>query len=173
MIVIIIVVLALTVFKTKDPKISVNSVTVEGMSFSIDQIAMKGHLNVTVVSEMSIKNPNKAASFKFGDSTAFISYHGSAVGQAVIPAGKIKADKTANMRVPVTIYTDVLLSNSNLLPDGMSGSVPISAATKIAGKVNLLHIVKKHVTIASVCDVTISISSKSAEIQHCSRSVKL
>jgi hypothetical protein len=170
---IIILVLALTVFKTKDPKMNVKSVTLEGLSYGIDQATLKLHLNVTVVSEMSIKNPNKAASFKFGDSTAFISYRGSAVGQALIPAGKIKADKTADMKVRVTIFTDVLLSNSNLLPDGISGSVPISASTKLAGKVDLLHIIKKHVTIYSVCDVVISLSSKSADVQRCSRSVKI
>lgn len=172
-VVLLIVVLALTVFKTKDPTINVSSVKLEGLSTGIDQATLKLHLNVTVVTEMSIKNPNKAASFKFGDSTAYISYRGSAIGQALIPAGKIKADKTAHMTVSVTIYTDVLLSNSNLLPDGLSGSVAVSASTKLAGKVNLLHIIKKHVTIYSVCDVVIDLSTKTSNIQHCSRSVKM
>lgn len=172
-VVLLIVVLALTVFKTKDPTIDVNSVTLQGMSSSFDQATLKLHLNVTVITEMSIKNPNKAASFKFGDSIAYISYHGASIGQALIPAGKIKADKTDDMTVSVTIYTDVLLSDSKLLPDGMSGSVPISASTKLAGKVDLLHIIKKHVTIYSVCDVVIDLSTKTANIQHCSRSVKM
>lgn len=170
--------LALFVFKIKEPKISFNSTTLESLSYAVhrshDRNMMKLRLNVTVVSEISIKNPNKVASFQFADSTVVISYRGSTAGQAAIPAGKIEADKTAHMNVAVTVFIDDLMSNSNLLADGMSGNlITVSASTTIPGRLNLLHVIKKRAIIYSSCDVNVDIFSRTAKVENCSTTVKL
>jgi hypothetical protein len=173
---IIVVALALTVFKIKKPRISFNATRLESLSYAVHRshrTMMKLRLNVTLVSEMSIKNPNKAASFQFSDSTVIISYRGSTAGHAAIPAGKIEADKTAHMNITATVFIDDLMSNSNLIADGISGNLTVSASTTIAGRFILLQILKKRAIIYSSCDVTVNIFSRTAQVENFSSTVKL
>ena len=179
-VVLILVILALTVFKEKDPEITVTSVTFDDFQASLDRVNMRFHLNMTLDMEMSIKNPNKV-SFKFGNSTTLIYYRGSTVGEAFLPPGKIKADKTVDLRVSVTILTDNLASNANLFADGLSGSLPLSTYTKLSGRINVFNIIKKHADISAKCDFTVvfstqsvdKIANQSVKDMTCSRNVKL
>ncbi|GLJ38133.1 hypothetical protein SUGI_0776290 [Cryptomeria japonica] len=171
---IIILILALTVFKTKDPKITLNSVKIGHLKTKIDLAALKAHLNLTLTADMSIKNTNKAASFKHANSTATMMYQGKTVGQAVIPAGKLKADQTARMNVSVTVFLDAFVSNvAQLINDAFSGSLDMSAKTHMTGRVTILHLVKKHVNVVSLCDITVDVSSMKVKTQKCKNSYKL
>lgn len=169
-----VVTLALMVFKSQDPKIILNSTTLKSMGFSIDLVTLKPRLmNATVVSQMSIKNPNKAASFKFGDSTALVLYSGLTLGQAAIPAGKIEADKTAHMNVTVTIFLgDLMNSNSNMLTGGMSGNMTLTSSARVPGRINVLHIIKRHVVVFSSCNITVNLATRLSQIDHCARHMK-
>ncbi|GLJ38134.1 hypothetical protein SUGI_0776300 [Cryptomeria japonica] len=73
---IIILVLALTVFKTKDPEITLNSVKIGDIKTKIDVAALTVHLNLTLTADMSIKNTNKAASFRHANGTTMMMYQG-------------------------------------------------------------------------------------------------
>ncbi|KAH9300665.1 hypothetical protein KI387_012248, partial [Taxus chinensis] len=112
--VIIGVILAVTVFKVRDPKVTVNSVSLKHFSFKMDVLGLDIDLNVTLDMNLSVKNPNKA-SFKFGNSTTQLFYRGVNCGQALIPSGKVGADRTIKMNVTVTINGENLVSNSHLL----------------------------------------------------------
>lgn len=171
---IIIVALALTVFKTKDPKITLNSVAIDDIDSKVDLSALAIHLNLTLTADVSIKNTNKAASFKHGNSTTLMIYQGKTVGQAVMPAGKLEADKTARMNVSVTVFLDAFVSSaSELIGNRFAGSLNMSTRTQMAGRVTVLRLIKKHVTVLALCDITVDVSSMSTEVQKCKNSFKL
>ncbi|XP_068664579.1 late embryogenesis abundant protein At1g64065-like [Aristolochia californica] len=165
---ILILVLALTVFKVKDPEIKLNSVYLDRLS-----LGTSSSLNFSVTADISVKNPN-SASFKFGNSTTFLSYRGETVGEAKTPAGKAKARRTLRMNVTVDVRADRLLGNSGQLArDLISDTLPVNAYTKLGGRVNLLNVFKRHVDVIMNCSITVSISTTSIEDQSCERSVKL
>ncbi|GLJ45226.1 hypothetical protein SUGI_0951870 [Cryptomeria japonica] len=171
---IIMIVLALTVFKAKDPVITLNSVTIDDLNANFDLPTLTVHINLTLTADTSIKNTNKAASFKHGNSTTLILYRGKTVGQALIPPGTLKADRTARMNVSVTVFVDAVLSSaSEFIRDGISGSLNMTTRTEISGRANVLHLIKKHVTVIALCDITVDVSSRSSEVLQCKKSYKL
>jgi len=177
---VLIVTLALLVFRSKEPRIIVNSTRLKSVGYVIDLATKKPRImNATLISEMSIQNLNKAASFEFGDSTALIFYSGFTLGQATIPAGKIEAAKTTHMNVSVTMFIGNLLgsdsSGSSLLAGGMAGmlgNVTLTSSARVPGRINVLHIIKRHVIVYSACNVTVNISNKTSQVEHCSRRMK-
>ncbi|KAJ4704181.1 Late embryogenesis abundant protein [Melia azedarach] len=170
-IVLLIVILALTVFKARRPVMNINSVSLEDLDVSLDMARMRVNLNVTLDVSLSIRNPNKVG-FKYKNSSAFINYRGDVVGDVPIPAGRISADKTSGMNLTVTLLADRLLGNSQLFPDVMGGSLPLSTKAKISGKVNILGI-KIKVTSTSTCAVTVFISNRTISDQSCKYKTQL
>ncbi|GLJ12734.1 hypothetical protein SUGI_0196840 [Cryptomeria japonica] len=171
---IVILVLALTIFKTKDPRITLNSIAFGDFSTGVDVGALTVHVNLTLIADMSIKNPNKAASFKHGNSTTVMLYNRETAGEATLPAGKIKADGTSRMNVSVTVYVDNLVSSgSQIIRDGFAGSLNMTTRTEISGKVTVIRLIKKHVTVYAECDVNVDISSRDIEIYRCTKSLKI
>ncbi|CAN4077396.1 unnamed protein product [Withania somnifera] len=65
---IIILILALTVFKVKEPTIRMESIKFEGLSALTSSSNLQTNLNITRFADISIKNPN-AVSFKFKATT--------------------------------------------------------------------------------------------------------
>lgn len=172
---ILVVTLALMVFRSKDPRVTINSTALKSVGYVMDASTMKPRLmNATLLTRMSIKNLNKAASFEFGDSTALISYSGFTLGQAAIPAGKIEADKTVQMNVSVTMFIGNLLmtSDPSVLASAMSQNMVLTSSARVEGRINVLHLIKRHVIVYSMCNVTVNISNKTSEVQHCTRHMK-
>lgn len=172
LLVIVFVILAFTVFKARDPKVTVNSVALDHFEFKFDASQLKLDLNVSLDLNLSIKNPNKA-SFKFGNSTTELLYHGTNIGEAKVPADKIGSDSTLTMNVTVTVLADRLLSNGNAVSDALSGSFPLSTWTRIAGRVNFLNIYKHHAVSYSSCNMTIAVPAGTLTSQNCTHSIKL
>lgn len=172
---ILVVTLALMVFRSKDPRVTINSTALKSVGYVMDASTMKPRLmNATLLTRMSIKNLNKAASFEFGDSTALISYSGFTLGQAAIPAGKIEADKTVQMNVSVTMFIGNLLmtSDPSVLASAMSQNMVLTSSARVEGRIKVLHLIKRHVIVYSMCNVTVNISNKTSEVQHCTRHMK-
>uniref|UniRef100_A0A0C9QMZ1 TSA: Wollemia nobilis Ref_Wollemi_Transcript_19987_1306 transcribed RNA sequence n=1 Tax=Wollemia nobilis TaxID=56998 RepID=A0A0C9QMZ1_9CONI len=169
---IVCIILAVTVFKVRNPRVTVNSVAVDGFHVKVDLMGFKLDANVTLDLNLSVKNRNKA-SFKFGNSTAQLYYRGTNVGEALIPAGKINADETINMNTTVKIDAGRLILNGHLMGDVSSGIFPLSTFTRISGRVNVLNIFKHHAVSSSFCNVSIAISNGTVVNEHCSDSLKL
>jgi len=172
LIVLVVVILVVTVFKPEDPKVTMNSVSLDHFKFNFDPVRMKVELNVSLDMNLSIKNPNKV-SFKFGNSTTLLYYRGTNIGEASIPAGKIGADRTLRMNSTVTVLADRLLSNGNLISDALAGSLPLSTASRISGRVNLLNIYKHHAVSNTYCNISIAVPAGVLKSQECTYSVKL
>ncbi|KAG5565915.1 hypothetical protein RHGRI_001737 [Rhododendron griersonianum] len=74
--IIVVVILIFTVFKVKNPIITMNSVTVDKLELINGTTIPKSGSNMTLTIDVSIKNPN-VASFKYPNTTTTIYYHGT------------------------------------------------------------------------------------------------
>ncbi|MBA0682071.1 hypothetical protein Goari_023823, partial [Gossypium aridum] len=141
-IIILITILAFTVFKAKRPVTTVDSVSLSDLNFSVDLARFRVLLNATLDVDLSIKNPNKVG-FKYRDSNAQLNYRGQQIGEAPIPAGKISADQTVPMNLTLTVMADRLIYNSRFFSDVATGGIlPLYAVTRISGKVNVMNLFK-------------------------------
>ncbi|KAG9443370.1 hypothetical protein H6P81_014710 [Aristolochia fimbriata] len=131
--VLIVLVLALTVFKPKHAITTVKSAKLAGMKAAINVPNMGLDLNVTLDLDILVKNPNHA-SFKYTNSVALLYYKGMEIGEAEIPAGKILSEETLEMNVTLNVLADRLLSNSDAYSDVTSGQVQVQTSTRISGK---------------------------------------
>lgn len=168
----VILILALTVFKAKKPVITVNSVNLKDLDVSFDIVRMSALLNMTVDADLSVRNPNRVG-VEYTDSSALLGYRGDPVGEAPIPAGRISADSTNDMKIAVTVMADRLLSNPRAFSDLMGGVLPFTAHTKISGKVSILSMFKIHVTSAVSCDINVFISNRTIDDHQCKYETKL
>ncbi|OAY77458.1 uncharacterized protein LOC109717411 [Ananas comosus] len=160
---VVLLVLFLTVFKVKDPTLTMNSLTID--SFNLD-LSSPPHnpvsANVTLTADISIKNPN-AASFRFGSSATEFYYEGATVGVAYAPAGRVGADRTVRMNVTVDVLADQLASRPDAGSTILSGGdLNLTTHTDIAGRVSVLGIYKRHIKIAMNCSVVLQVSLTSA-----------
>ncbi|KAI6707721.1 hypothetical protein NL676_010683 [Syzygium grande] len=168
---VVIVILAFTVFRVKDPVIKMNGVTITRLELINGTIPKPG-VNMSLIADVSVKNPN-VGSFKYSNTTTTLYYHGSVVGEARGPPGKSRARRTMRMNISVDIITDTLLSSPNLNADMNLGLLPLSSYSRVPGRVNMLNIFKKHVTVKMNCTMAVNISTKSIQEQKCKRHVKL
>jgi hypothetical protein len=103
---IVVLVLALTVFKVKDPVLTMNSVTLEGVDGDLGtEERHPVSVNATLSADISIKNPN-VASFRFARSETDFYYAGETVGVAYAPDGEVGADRTVRMNVTLDVLAD-------------------------------------------------------------------
>ncbi|KAE8695543.1 Detected protein of confused Function [Hibiscus syriacus] len=170
-IVVLIVILAFTVFKAKRPVTTIDDVSLRDLKVSVDLARFQVLLNATLDVDISIKNPNKVG-FKFKDSNAQLNYRGQQVGEVPIPAGKISADKTVPMNLTLTVMADRLISDSKFFSDVTSGELPLSTKTEIPGKVSVLNMFRISVVSSSSCDFTVFISNSSVGDQNCKYKTK-
>ncbi|KAK9279434.1 hypothetical protein L1049_013113 [Liquidambar formosana] len=168
---IVIVILIFTVFRVKDPIIKMNGVTVTKLDL-INGTTPRPGTNMSIIADVSVKNPN-VASFKYSNTTTSLYYHGTLVGEARGPPGQAKARRTMRMNITVDIITDRLMSNPNLNSDVASGLLSMSSYSRIGGRVKIMKIIKKHVTVKMNCTLTVNISSQAIQEQKCKRHVDL
>uniref|UniRef100_A0A5B7ATR2 Late embryogenesis abundant protein LEA-2 subgroup domain-containing protein n=1 Tax=Davidia involucrata TaxID=16924 RepID=A0A5B7ATR2_DAVIN len=159
--VIVILIVFFTVFKPKDPKISIAN----------------GTVNFTFSQYVSVKNPNRAV-FTHYDSTLQLLYSGSQVGFMFIPAGKIDAGRAQYMAATFSVQSFPLSSAAEpenvgpTITDGLSGvrvgpTMEIELRMKMAGRVRLLHFFAHHVEAKADCRVAIAVSDGSVLGFHC------
>ncbi|XP_010545148.1 PREDICTED: collagen alpha-1(XXI) chain-like [Tarenaya hassleriana] len=121
-ILIVVLVVYFTVFKPKDPKISVNSVQLPSFAVS------NNTANFTFSQYVSVRNPNRAV-FSHYDSSIQLLYSGRQVGFMFIPAGKIDSGRTQYMAATFTVNSFSLSPPSITVP----GISAVSAAADIPG----------------------------------------
>ncbi|RRT81594.1 hypothetical protein B296_00012663, partial [Ensete ventricosum] len=172
---IVIVVLALTVFKVKEPVMTMNSVTVENLAINFGTPSSSSQLfavNMTVVADISVKNPN-AASVRFGASTTAIYYRAREMGVAYGPPGSARAHRTFRINVTVDVMADRILGDANLFDDLAAGSIAVTTATKVGGRVKVLGMFKHHVDVMMNCSITMAVANQSIVGQNCNQKVRL
>ncbi|GMI98431.1 hypothetical protein like AT2G46150 [Hibiscus trionum] len=172
---VVIVILVFTVFRVKDPIIEMKGVSITNLELingtSTIPIPRPGS-NISLIADVSVKNPN-IASFKYRNTTTTLYYYGTVVGDARGPGGSAKARRTMRMNITVNIMTDRLLASPNLVADVGSRALTLSSYSRIGGRVNMLSIIKRHVTVKMNCTFTVNITSQAIQEQKCKRKVDL
>uniref|UniRef100_A0A2P2QM32 Proline-rich family protein n=1 Tax=Rhizophora mucronata TaxID=61149 RepID=A0A2P2QM32_RHIMU len=182
-VVIVILIVFLTVFKPKDPRISVNAVQLPSFTLANNTVSF------TISQQVSVKNPNRAT-FTHYDSTLQLFYSGSQVGFMFIPAGKIDAGRTQYMTVTFAVKSFPLSASPNAavnvaptftggggggdgFPAGVNNgyrvgpTMEIELRIEMAGRVRVLHFFTHHVEAKTGCRVAVSVSDGSVLGFHC------
>ncbi|CAH2057759.1 unnamed protein product [Thlaspi arvense] len=159
----IVLILTFTVFQVKEPIIKMNGVTVNGLDSTIGtQIQLLG-TNISMIVDVSVKNPN-SASFKYSNTTTDLYYKGTMVGEAHGPPGKARPHRTVRMNMTVDIMIDRILSDPGLAREvSGSGLVNVWSYTRVSGKVKIMGIVKKHVTVKMNCTMAVNITRQAIQ----------
>ncbi|KAI3719492.1 hypothetical protein L6452_20392 [Arctium lappa] len=171
LLVVVVVILIFTVFKIKEPEIKMNSVMVDSFNLVNGTIPRPG-TNMSFIADISVKNPN-FASFRYKNTTTNLYYHGTVIGVARGPPGRSKARRTTRMNITMDIMVDSILGNPNLQSDLGRGLLTMSSYTRVGGRVKILTLINKYVTVRMNCTMKVNITSREIEDQRCRRKVKL
>lgn len=163
---VIILALALTVFKVKEPRLTMNNVWLTAISAGPGSggIAAPVAANATLTADISIKNPN-AAAFRFSRTETDVYYGGQTVSVAYAPAGRVGADRTLRMNVTVDLLADRLARAMNGTGLVFGQEYDLDTYTDINGMVNVLGIIKKDIEIKLNCSVVIEVGGAAAAIE--------
>ncbi|KAK9279650.1 hypothetical protein L1049_013330 [Liquidambar formosana] len=149
--VVILGVLALTVFRFRDPDIKLDFVTARNISgFSSGKPPTS--INMTLKAEMVIKNHNWGE-FEYDESNMVLLYTGIAVGRGDIPMGRIKMRSTVRVVVVVEANFDGKLSS-----DINSTVLSVNGYAKLSGKVHMMTMIKNGRTGEMNCTMTVSLT---------------
>ncbi|XP_023730852.1 late embryogenesis abundant protein At1g64065 [Lactuca sativa] len=168
---VVVVILIFMVFKIKEPEIKMNDVMVNNFDFMNGSILQPG-TSISLTIDISVKNPN-FASFRYKNTTTNLYYRGVVIGVARGPPGQSKARRTTRMNITMDIMVDRLFGNPNLQSDISTGLLSMSSYTIVGGRVKLLTIIKKQVTVSMNCTMKVNIISRAIEDQMCKRKVKI
>ncbi|XP_059318816.1 uncharacterized protein LOC132069491 [Lycium ferocissimum] len=167
-IIIVIFIIYFTIFKPKNPVITVNSIQLPTFSTSNNTV------NFSFSQYVSIENPNHDV-FAHYDSSLQLLYSGNQIGFMFVPAGKINSGRTQHMAATFSVKSFPLLVNGvgpTTVTDGLSGSrvgpsMEVESRLEMAGRVRVLHFFTHHVETKSECRVAISVSDGFVTAFHC------
>lgn len=167
---VVIISLTFTIFQIRDPKIKMNSVTIQRFEFANG--TLRKDVNVSLLADVSVKNPNIAA-FRFSNTTTEIYYGGVLVGKGMFPQGVAEARRTLRRNVTVEIVPAKISAVPTMNLDLAAGEFNISSFTRIAGKVKILGFVKRNVVVRLNCTMSYNVSGGGFQGQHCRNRVTM
>ncbi|KAL3742935.1 hypothetical protein ACJRO7_018269 [Eucalyptus globulus] len=126
--VIVVLIVFFTVFRPRDPKISVNGVQLPSFSMANNTV------NFTFSQYVSVENPNKAV-FSHFDSSIQLLYAGNQVGFMFVPAGKIAAGRMQYMAATFAVQSFPLSANPNPNPNPNPSAAFADEAASLVGPV--------------------------------------
>ncbi|KAF8696347.1 hypothetical protein HU200_037258 [Digitaria exilis] len=166
---IVILVLALTVFKVKNPELTMNRVTLEGLGSDLGTAQHPVSVNATLSADISLRNPN-VASFKFDRSETDFYYLGETVGVAYAPEGEVDAERTVRMNVTLDVLADRISPKVNTSEIIFGQDYNLTSYTEITGRVNVLGIYKRELDIKMNCSIILEVGALSSTVQSKSTS---
>lgn len=169
---ILLLILGLTVFRPRHAVTTIDSVHLRGLRVGFDVPNLAVELNVTLDLQITATNPNHA-SFRYDTGDAELYYRGGLVGEAAIPPGDVAAEGSVRSNVSLTVMAGRVVSESTLYADVISGSVPLSTATRVPGTVTILGFIKHHMVAYTTCDITIDVRNRTVENSNCRYKTKL
>ena len=149
-------ILILTVFKPKDPTITLQSVKVEGGTLILPTL----ELNVSLGILLTVENPNHA-SFSYHNSTAYLNYRGNLVAEAPLHEDTLPAHGALNISTSLVFFVDDYTKFKDLPVDYLSGIINFTSTTNLAGHVKILNLFKTKATSSSICDLSVFVHDKS------------
>lgn len=170
--VLLIVILALTVFKPKNPITSVDSINFRDMDMDYNIFALSVDTNVTLAVDVTVKNPNNFG-FKYSDTTALLNYRGQLVGEAPVPSQEIHPGETKAMNLTLNVMANRLMSNPQLYNDLSTGALPLNTFFSVSAEVKILGFIKVHVDASTTCDFKINLTNETLWDKRCQSKTKL
>ncbi|KMZ65521.1 harpin-induced like protein 29 [Zostera marina] len=167
---IVIIILAFTVFKKKDPTITVNDITITGVSPDIDLPSLSIDFNITLSVNSTVYNPNRA-SFKHYPGTVDIFYREADIGYVIVEEGTIPERGSEEVMSNVTLTVDSfgqMNLTEYLIRDLLGGEIKFDTTARIPGKVTILGFVKVNIVAKSVCHIVVGIPTFEVKEQKCS-----
>ncbi|KAK7394917.1 hypothetical protein VNO78_15458 [Psophocarpus tetragonolobus] len=170
--VIVAIILAFTLFKTKEPRTELVSATLEGIAPRVTLPAIDIQINVTLDLKVRVENRNRAT-FKHQGGKSILLYKGKEFGETDIYPGVIPSRGSTIIPCRLTLQVDELASNlTGLISDLMGGEISMDTVTRIPGRVIFLGFIKKHIVAKSNCQFTISIPDFKIKNQSCKSKAK-
>ncbi|KAI9094176.1 hypothetical protein K1719_026758 [Acacia pycnantha] len=148
----VIVTLAFTIFKPKDPEISVKT-----MGFPLSG-GLTG--NVTVNMTVTIVNRNYA-SFTYEYSNGQVNFEDVLLGEVPMETRSIPARTTVNFKTSADLMIGKLIKDPKFWKQvaEANGTVVLRSTAILPGKATALKIFKKKATVYNTCDIPIHIAS--------------
>lgn len=166
-----ILILMITVLHIKDPTLELNSVKINGLDL-LSNTTNNSAQNLTLVADISIKNPN-TASFKFDASTTDVFYDGTVVGEVRAPEGEAAARRTRRMNVSVDVMVERMVGVSRFESDLIARNLTLSTSTSLRGVVKIADVVKRSFVVKMNCTVSVNLGSEVIQVVNCRRDVAL
>lgn len=131
--------------------------------------SLRQDVNVTLLADVSVKNPN-VASFRFGNTTTTLYYGGTAVGEGRTPGGKARARRTLRLNMTLDVIPAKLMALPALRNELGSGALTVESYTRVDGRVKILSMIKKNVVVRLNCSITYHITTEDVR-EDCRRHV--
>ncbi|CAA7406162.1 unnamed protein product [Spirodela intermedia] len=148
-------VLALVVFKIREPTATLNSVTLKRIASQLSLASFTLQLNLTLHLDLLIHNPNRA-SFSYGSGDTAVLYRGISVGQGNVQPGRIPARGDAHLAVNLTVDAARFAGDlPGLTQDLIAGRLELDTSTRIPGRVSFLGFIKRRALVLSGCEFVI------------------
>ncbi|KAF8016688.1 hypothetical protein BT93_H2035 [Corymbia citriodora subsp. variegata] len=160
---IIIVTLSLTVFKPKNPLVTVQPAGLNKIQFNGTGI----RLNTLV----TIHNPNYG-SFEYKNATNYVNYHGLTVAELPLRQNRVPARAKVNMTTSTDLSFGKLLSHPNFSQDVALGYLNFTTSATLPGKVNVANILKFRATTYINCYILFYIQSQDMD-SKCTTRLKI
>lgn len=158
------VIVGLTVYRVREPEMTLNSVDVRNVSIAPPSVSL------TVVADVSVKNRSPAA-FYFDSTRTSLYYHDALVGAASGPPGRSAGRRTYRTNVTLDVVSDELLSDADLVEEVMSGTLGMNSSTVVAGHVMVLGMFRHRVDIVMNCTVKVAVFNLTILGQLCTQRV--
>lgn len=173
LLVIVLVILTFTLFRVRDPSITLTSTRLAGVAPRVTLPAVSIQFNITLDIIATVHNPNRA-SFTHDSGQTNLTYRGTQVGQAIIEPGRIPNHGSGPIRLSLTVdaakFTDNLMT---LIGDVINGSITFETYTIIPGRVTILGFIKHHAVARSTCSVVIGVTDFKVKSQECDNETSL
>ncbi|KAK7402032.1 hypothetical protein VNO78_13976 [Psophocarpus tetragonolobus] len=153
---IVIVTLSFTMFKPKNPKITVQPVGLEDLASAISPNLTQ---NISLGMMITVGNPNYG-SFEYQNSTGYVNFHDSVIGEVPIRADFVPARSMIMMNTSADFMIGKLLKDPNFWSDILQGTLNFTSETALPGKAGFLKIFKLQATSYSSCDISLNIKAK-------------
>ncbi|MED6157076.1 hypothetical protein PIB30_020064 [Stylosanthes scabra] len=161
----VIIALIFTVFKIKQPVVSVYPTGLRNLSFS------NLSLTVSIPTLITITNPNHG-DFRYVNSTGYVNYDGNVVAEIPLVTNSVPARSKINISTTAEFNVSKFIEDQNFWVDVMSGTLNLTSNTVMPGKATILKFIKLKATTYSSCDISLHIISKHVE-SNCVTKIKL
>ncbi|KAL2981440.1 hypothetical protein AAZX31_13G289900 [Glycine max] len=165
---IVIVTLFFTVFKPKDPNITVHPIGLEHFDFSL---LPNITANVSLGMVITIENPNYG-SFEFTNSIGYINFHDTVVGEVPIGAELVPAHGQINVNTWANFMVAKLISVPKFWSDVLSGTLNFTSTSSLPGIARMFKIFKLKATAYSSCNISLRIVPRNVDTK-CISKIKL